>query len=169
MTRRAWVLPAVAAAGIPAAAVWLWLGEPAQWLGTERGLVLTESAARGQFQVVAVFTLIGMVVGVVSGPLVHRLTRPGRWQDLLALAAAAGAASLVCWRLGVALGPDSPRDATGVEVLQTVPASFAVDALAPFLVWPLSAVLSYTLAMYLSHDGADREDEHDQSAGVSDR
>lgn len=165
MSRTARVLLVVAASGIPAAFVWLWLGQPSEWLATERGLVLTESAAVGQFQVVAVFTAIGAVLGLVSGVLMHRLTGPGRWQDLVGLAAASSAAALLCWRLGVLLGPEPPADAKDLEVLQTVPSQFAVDAIAPFLVWPLAAVLAYTLAMYLSTDGADEEpDEADLSA-----
>lgn len=168
MTRIATVLLAVAASGVPAGLVWLWLGEPSEWLATERGLVLTESAAGGQFQVVAVFALIGIVLGVVAGALTHRLTRPGRWQHVVGLTAAASAAALLCWRVGVMLGPNPPAEAKDVEVLQTVPSQFAVDALAPFLLWPLAAVLAYTLSMYLSTDGVDEDDEP-EPAEVSDR
>ena len=167
MTRLATVLVAVAASGIPAGFVWLWLGEPSQWVATERGLVLTESAASGQFQVVAVFSIIGIVLGVVCGVATHRLTRPGRWQHVVGLAAAAGAAALLCWRVGVLFGPNPPSEVKDVEALQSVPAQFAVDALAPFLLWPLAAVLAYTLSMYLSTDGAD-EDEP-EAPELSDR
>jgi len=168
VTRSTRALLAVVASGVPAALVWLWLGEPAEWLATERGLVLTEGAARGQFQVVGVFCLIGVVLGIVTGMVVHRLTRPGRWHDVLGLAAASAAASLVCWQLGVLLGPNPPAEATGLEVLDTVPAQFAVDALAPFLLWPLASVLAYTLSLYLSDDGAD-EDEDLRTEDVSAR
>ena len=167
MTRTAKVLLAVVASGVPAALVWLWLGRPAQWLATERGLVLTESAARGQFQVVAVFTLIGVVVGVVSGVVTQRLTRPGRWQDVLGLTAASGAAALLCWQIGVRLGPKPPGEATGLEVLDTVPAQFAVVAVAPFLLWPLAAVLGYTLSLYLSHDDEDESEPDEQLSARS--
>ncbi len=161
MTRTSRVLLTVAASGIPAAFVWLWLGSPSEWLATERGLVLTESAATGRFQVVAVFTIIGVVLGVVAGVVVHRTTRPARWQVVVGLAAASSAAALVCWRLGVQLGPAPPQEATGLEVLETVPSQFAVDAITPFLLWPLAAVLSYTLSLYLSSEGADEDDELD--------
>lgn len=159
MSRVTRVLLAVAASGAPAALVWLALAQPAQWVATERGLVLTESAATGQFQVVAVFTLIGVALGLAAGTLVHRLTRPARWQIVVALAAASSVAALLCWGLGVWLGPEPVQQASGLEVLDSVSAPLAVDAVVPFLVWPLAAVLAYTLSLYLSSDGVDREAE----------
>lgn len=164
MTRTSRVLLAVAASGVPAGLVWLWLGRPSEWLATERGLVLTESAATGRFQVVAMFTLIGVVLGVVAGVLVHRFARPARWEVVVGLTAASSAAALLCWRIGVLLGPEPPQDATGLEVLETVPSQFAVDAITPFLLWPLAAVLSYTLSLYLSSEGVeDEEIDEDES------
>ncbi|WP_286928218.1 MULTISPECIES: hypothetical protein [Aeromicrobium] len=159
MTRTSRVLLAVVAAGIPAAVAWWAFGRPSQWLATERGLVLTEVNATGSFQVVAMFVVVGIVFGVLAGVATHRLTRPGRWETVLGLAAASGAASLVCWRLGIWLGPPPPESVKGLEVGDEVSAQFAVDGIVPFLVWPLVAVLSYTLALYLSSDGEDDDEE----------
>lgn len=153
MTRTTRALLVVVASGIPAALVWVALARPSQWVATERGLVLTEGAATGQFQVVAVFTVIGLVVGLVAGTLVHRFTRPAPWHTLVALAAASSAAALVCWRLGVWWGPAPLQQATGLEVGDAVAAPLAVDSVVPFLVWPLASVLTYTLSLYLSTDG----------------
>lgn len=165
MNRTALALLAVVFAGVPAAFAWWAFGRPAEWLMTERGLLLTEGQATGQFQVVAVFSIVGVVVGLVSGFLVHRLARPARWQALVGLAGASTAAALVCWRLGIRLGPPPPQDVTGAEVLELVPSQFAVDTIVPFLVWPLAAVLAYTLSLYLSTDGVDEEwDEADEGA-----
>ena len=155
MNRVSRVMLAVVLSGLPAALVWGWLGRPAQWLATEGGLVLTEGEAPGQFQVVAMFTVVGVVVGLVTGVLVQRMLVPARWQIVLALAAASTAAALLCWQVGVLLGPAPPQEATGLEVLATVPSQFGVDALPAFLVWPLASVLAYTLAFYLSTDGVD--------------
>lgn len=153
------VLLAVAASGIPAAFLWWALARPAQWMATDRGLILNEVNARGQFQVVAVFTVIGAVIGLVAGWLTHRLTRPATWRVALGVAAAASVASLVCWRLGVRLGPGAVEDASGLEAGDMVPAPLTVDSIPSFLVWPLAAVLTYTLSLYLSNDGVDREAE----------
>lgn len=170
MNRTALALLAVVVAGVPAAFAWWAFGRPAGWLMTERGLLLTESQATGQFQVVAVFTIVGIVVALVSGFLVHRLTRPARWQAVVGLTGASVASALVCWRLGIWLGPPPPQDVTGAEVLELVPSQFAVDTIVPFLVWPLAAVLAYTLSLYLSTDGVDEEwdgSQEDGSDGLS--
>ncbi|WP_078700753.1 hypothetical protein [Aeromicrobium choanae] len=160
MNRTSRVLLAVVAGGIPAALVWWAFAEPSRWLATERGLVLTEGNATGDFQVVAVFVIVGIVFGVLTGVAVHRLTRPGRWETVVGLAAASSAASLVCWRLGIWLGPPPPEDVKGLEVGDEVSAQFGVDGIVPFLVWPLVAVLSYTLALYLSSDGEEDREEY---------
>lgn len=146
------LLLAVAGSGVPAALVWWWLGSPSQWIATDRGLVLTEQNATGQFQVVAVFTLIGVVVGLACGIAVERRARPARWQTVVALMLASLAAALVCWWLGVVLGPPDPESVTGVKTGSRVPAQFAVDAIPPFVVWPLSALIGYALSLYLSRD-----------------
>ncbi|MCD9153238.1 hypothetical protein [Aeromicrobium duanguangcaii] len=162
MNRVSGSLLAVVASGIPAGFVWWGLGRPAQWLATERGLVLTEENATGRFQVVAVFTVVGVVLGLVAGVAVQRFTRSAQWQTVVGLAAAASAASLLCWRLGVWLGPSSPRDATGLEVGDVVRDQFAVDTIVPFLLWPLAAVLSYTITLYLSSDGVEDDEPDDE-------
>src|SRR5690606_2669206 len=105
VNRTARLLLVVAASGIPAAFVWWALARPSQWMATDRGLILTEANATGRFQVVAVFTVIGTVLGLLAGWWVHRQSRPGTWRVVLGLAAAASVASLVCWRLGARLGP----------------------------------------------------------------
>ena len=35
---------------------------------------------------------------------------------------------------------------------------FAVDTIVPFLLWPLAAVLGYTITLYLSSDGVDDDE-----------
>lgn len=164
------LLVGVAATGVPAAFVWWWLGSPSQWVATDRGLVLTEENATGQFQVVAVFTLIGIAVGIVSGIAVERLTRPSRWQTAVGLMLAATAAALVCWWLGVVLGPPDPTTVTGAKAGDHVPAQFAVDAVAPFVVWPLTALVGYALSLYLSHQPDDDDllaDPSDDPSGLT--
>ncbi len=148
----------VVAAGVPAAFVWWWLGAPSQWEVTQNGLILTEERAGGQFQVVGVFSAIGLVVGLAAGVVVERLGRPGRWQTVVGLVAASSAAALVCWQLGMWLGPPDPSSVKGLQVGDLVPAQFVVDSIVPFLVWPFAAVLGYTLSLYLGPDGAHEDD-----------
>ncbi|MFO6453966.1 MULTISPECIES: hypothetical protein [unclassified Aeromicrobium] len=169
MTRTTKVLLAVVASGIPAAFAWWAFARPSQWLATERGLVLTEGNAAGTFQVVAVFTILGIVLGIVSGVAVHRVTRAARWEIVLGLTAASTAAALLCWRLGIWLGPGPLEEVTGLKAGEQVSAPLAVDALVPFLVWPLVSVLSYTLSLYLSTDGAEDDEEIDEVSARSER
>ena len=161
MGRLTTLLLCFAAAGVPAAFVWAWLAEPAQWVVSDGKLFLTEANAGGQFDVLVIFTIIGFVLALVFGILTERLARPNRWQTVFALALAAVAAAIICWQLGIVLGPPAPGETPGLKSGDLVAAQLKVDALAPFLAWPLGAVLGYTLSFYLGSDGlhADDEDE----------
>jgi len=169
--RRAAVIAAIALSGLPAAVLWWWLAEPARWRATERGLVLTEQQATGAFQVVAMFTIIGAVLGLVAGVVTWWLTSPARWQTPVALGLAAAIAAVLCWRVGTWIGPGPVREAAGLDPGDTVEAPLAVDSVVPFLVWPLVAVLAYTVALYVSADhDADREpDEEPRTEQLSER
>lgn len=157
--RRAWLLLALVATGIPAAVVWNLLAEPSLWRATAEGLVLTEENAGGTFQVVAVFTLIGAAVGVVWGVVIDRWGGPGHWTTVLAISLAALASALVCWQVGIVIGPSAPEKVAGLQPGDTVPMKLAVDTVVPFVVWPLSALLGYLVSFYFSADGEDDDDD----------
>ena len=138
--------------GLPAGLVWLKWATPAQWLATERGLVMTEELAAGQFDVVAAFTVIGLVVGLVVGLTVSLLSKRKAWR--LVPVAIAGSLAAVA-RI---FGPADPRDATGVELGQLVSTQFVVDAWPAFLAWPLTALFIVTVAIYIDEDLEDLTD-----------
>lgn len=124
-------------AGVAAGLVWLRLAHPARWEGRDGGLVLTEAASRGQFSVVVVFVLIGVIVSVVGGWLVVRLVPDLGWLAVPVVVALTVLAAVVAWRVGVMLGPPDPSTVAGVKNGDRVPSELAVNGVAPFLVWPI--------------------------------
>jgi len=123
--------------GVVAGLVWLWLAHPAEWEARNGGIVLTEAASRGQFSVVVVFVIVGVVASVLSGWLVARFLPGLGWLLTPVVVALTAVASVVAWRVGVELGPPSPASVPGTTVGDRLPSELAVDGVAPFLVWPI--------------------------------
>ena len=136
--------------------LWLWLAEPAEWEVTQRGIILTEDAARGQFEVVVAFVGIGAVLCLVWGLVAGRSLHDVGWPLVPLFVVAASVAALIAWRIGVALGPADPRETVHPALGDRLPAQLEIDAFAPFLAWPIFAVLGLLLAAWL-----DRSDESD--------
>lgn len=134
--------------------VWLWLAEPAEWEVTEQGTVLTESAARGQFAVVVTFLLVGAVLCFVWGWAAGRSLRELGWRLVPLFAVTASLAALIAWQVGLALGPPDPRDVADPAIGDRLSSPLEVDAVAPFLVWPMFALLGLLVAAWLER-GAD--------------
>lgn len=131
--------------GIASGLVWLWLAHPAEWEVRPTGLVLTEGASRDQFSVVVVFAIIGAVVSVVWASVATLVLEDIGWVVTPVVVVVSVLAAVVAWRVGVELGPPSPVSVTGVTVGDTVPSRLDVDGVAPFLVWPIFAVVGVVL------------------------
>ena len=138
--------------GLPAGLVWLLWAEPAQWLMTERGLVMTESLAVGQFDVVAKFTIIGVVIGFIIGATVSTLARSDGWRLVPMAMASSLLAAALCWLVVRLFGPQDPHGLSDVPLGELVPTQFTVDAWPAFLAWPLAAVFVVTVSIYMSDD-----------------
>lgn len=136
--------------GILSGLAWLWIAKPAEWEAREGGIVLTEAAARGQFSVIVVFVIIGLVVSLVGGwLLVQTVPDLGWWAAPLIMVLTALAA-LIAWRVGVQLGPPPPDTVTGAAVGDRIPAELAIDSIAPFLVWPIFGLAGVMAATWAS-------------------
>lgn len=122
---------------IVAGLVWLWFAEPAEWEVREGGVVLTEAASRGQFSVIVVFVLVGIVTSFVWAWGVSWVLADLGWLLVPAVVVLTTVAAVVAWRVGVELGPPSPASVSDVSVGDRIPAQLEVDGLAPFLVWPI--------------------------------
>ena len=136
--------------------LWLWLAEPAEWRVTDRGIILTEEAARGQFAVVLMFVGLGAGLCFVWGWIAGRALRELGWVLVPVFAGVAGAAAVIAWRVGVAFGPTHPRDVTSPSLGDRLPAPLEIDAVAPFLVWPMFALLGLLVAAWLDHSEDDQ-------------
>lgn len=137
--------------GVVAALVWKAVAEPSAYVVTERGAVLTEQAIRGQFQVVAVFMLVGAVVSLVWGAVVAVAMRRLGWTLVPWFVVATLAAGVVAWRLGTWWGPSDPTASSvkGLAVGDEVPSALQVDSWTPFLAWPVAALLALFVVTYL--------------------
>ncbi|MGA9101091.1 hypothetical protein [Aeromicrobium sp.] len=137
---------------------WLWLADPAEWEVTARGIILTEEAARGQFAVVVTFIIVGAALSVGWGLVAGRALRELGWVLVPVFAAAAGLAGVIAWRLGAALGPSDPRETGNPSLGDRLPAQLDIDAVAPFLVWPMFALIGLLLAAWLDRSDEDADD-----------
>lgn len=117
--------------------VWMWLAEPAEWEVRDRGVVLTEAASRGQFSVIVVFVLVGIVASFVWAWAATWLLSDLGWLIIPVVVVLTAVASVVAWRVGVELGPPAPGSVSGAAVGDRIPAQLKVDGLAPFLAWPI--------------------------------
>ena len=144
--------------GVVGGLLWLWLAKPAEWEVTTRGVILTEEAAQGQFAVVVMFVTIGAVLtfgwGWAAGRSLHDLG----WVLVPVFAAVAGLAALIAWQIGGALGPSDPRDAVRPAIGDRLPSPLDIDAVAPFLVWPMFALAGLLMAAWLDHSEQDDAD-----------
>ncbi len=137
------------ALGVLGGLLWLWLADPSEWQVTAQGIVLTEEAARGQFAVVVTFVGVGAALSFGWGWAAGHALRELGWVLVPVFGAVAGAAAVLAWRMGVALGPPHPRDAPDPSLGDRLPAPLAIDAVAPFLVWPMLALLGLLVSAWL--------------------
>lgn len=137
------------ALGVGGGLLWLWLAEPAEWEVTTQGIILTEDAARGQFAVVVTFVIIGAGLCLLWGWAAGRSLRELGWVLVPVFAAVAALAAVVAWQVGVQLGPSDPRDAIDPAIGDRIPAPLDIDAVAPFLVWPMFALIGLLVSAWL--------------------
>lgn len=140
------------AAGLVAGVAWLILADPARWEVTSEGTILTEAGAKGRFGVIVTFVVVSagaaFVWGYVSGlPLRNR-----GWLMVPLFVGAALVAGVIAWQVGVQFGPPDPATVQG-KVGDTIPQELAIDTFAPFMVWPIFALVGLFLAVYSSSDG----------------
>ena len=123
--------------GVAAGFVWERFTSPAEWEVRETGLVMDEAASKGQFTAIVVFVVVGIVASLLLGGVLAWSLRDMGWMTTPFVIVAAGAASVIAWRVGVHLGPPNPSSVKDVAVGDHVPARLSIDALAPFIAWPV--------------------------------
>lgn len=146
--------------GVVAGLLWLWLASPAEFKVTDQGAILDEEASKGRFGVIVTFVLIGVVVAFLWGFFAGRVLHERGWTMVPVFALVAVAAALIAWKIGVALGPPDPSTVKGAKLGDSIPEQLTVDAIAPFLVWPIFAIAGQFLAVYLSGNRGHEPSRH---------
>ena len=90
------------------------------------------------------FAICAAVAGIVSATVVFARVRAAQISALFALTLGCLLASVVAWRVGVALGPDSVRaGAAGLTDGESFSGPLRLSALGVIFAWPLTAVITY--------------------------
>jgi len=140
---------------------WLWSvwADPALFVVTRDNAVMGEVEAGRQFGADVVYSAIAVVAGLVAGSVMGwRYPRVG-WLLPVVVTVASGAAALLAWKLGMALGPPDPRATLSeAAVGATVPERLDVHARGLLLLWPIAALVGLISSVASSHPGTARRE-----------
>ncbi len=165
--RSALIVGSAVLMGIIAGLLWWQLAEPGRWQMRDVGVALTEEASRGQFQVVVVFTAVGALVSLVWSVGICVVSRGSGWLLVVVIIAGSVLASLIAWRVGALLGPPPPESVRGLAIGETVPDELMIDAVAPFVVWPIAALVGVLLVSWGLHGRDEDETPYARDTGAT--
>ncbi len=132
---------------------WLVTDLPTFRVVTGGGAVTSERGLATYVAADAWFVVCGALVGLVVGITAWRVFRRSGWGVVVLAVLVAGAAGLLCWAVGSALGPgDFDTRLAAAVPGDVVPVELTVRARSALLVWPLLAVLPVLLGSSLGHD-----------------
>ncbi|GGW67774.1 hypothetical protein GCM10010503_51270 [Streptomyces lucensis JCM 4490] len=138
---------ALALGGVLLGALWWWLAPHVPLVGDEaRGswvVYLKDSEGEQAIGVDGTFTLLGLGFGLISAVVVFLLRRRGGVPLVVALGLGGLLGSLLAWRLGIWLGPQSDviAHARAVGKGVTFSAPLKLSAKGALLAWPLAGLL----------------------------
>ncbi|MFI9252268.1 AAA family ATPase [Streptomyces sp. NPDC053069] len=141
------ITAAVALGGVLLGLLWWWLAPHVPLVGDRAGggwvVYLKDSEGEQAVGVDGTFTLLGLGFGLVSAVAVFLLRRRGGVPIAVALGLGALLGSLLAWRLGAWLGPESDvlAHAKAVGKGVTFSAPLKLGAKGALLAWPLAALL----------------------------
>lgn len=134
--------------GLVAGAVWAQVARPAQWLVSDGRLELTINASRDTFGVLLVFVAVGAVTALVWAMLATVLLGTS-WQQVVTVLIGSLVLAVICWRVGLLLGPPDPSSAAaGLSDGDMVDDRLSVQGFAPFLVWPIAGLIGMLLVTW---------------------
>ncbi|MEU0336782.1 AAA family ATPase [Streptomyces sp. NPDC006193] len=140
---------ATALGGVLLGLLWWWLAPHVPLVGDEAGgnwvVYFKDSEGEQAVGVDGTFTLLGLAFGAVSAAAVFLLRRRGGVPLVVALGLGGLLGSLLAWRLGVWLGPESDvlAHARAVGDGVTFPAPLKLSAKGALLAWPLGGLLAH--------------------------
>jgi hypothetical protein len=127
--------------GVVGGLLWAWQADPAEWHVTKDGILLSEDDVRGQFSVVVTFILVGAALSFVWAWAAAHALRDTGWIRVPIFAVATALAALIAWRIGVVVGPPGPEHASNPQIGDRLASRLRIDAVTPFLAWPIFALL----------------------------
>lgn len=134
--------------GVVVGGLWDAMARPAQWLVTERGIVLTEEASTRQVGVELLFVALGAGASLLAGLVVGYLLRRLGWAVVPVVVVGTSLAAVVAWRVGLWLGPGDPAATVDPRIGDRIPSSLAVESLASFMVWPIAGLVGVLLVTW---------------------
>ncbi|UFR05032.1 AAA family ATPase [Streptomyces sp. Go40/10] len=143
------VTVAVALGGVLLGLLWWWLAPHVPLVGDEIDknwvVYLKDSEGEQAVGVDGTFILLGLAFGLVSAVAVFLLRRRGGVPLVVAVGLGGLLGSLLAWRLGVWLGPESDvlAHARAVGKGVTFPAPLKLSAKGALLAWPLAGLLAH--------------------------
>ncbi|MFJ9349637.1 AAA family ATPase [Streptomyces sp. NPDC101237] len=147
LLRAAVIVLALVVGGVLLGLLWLWLTPHVPLVGdhSDKGWVVYLQDTEGE-QAVGVdgtFTLLALAFGAVSAVAAFLWQRRGGVPLVVALGVGGLLGSLLAWRLGMSMGPESDVIAHARAVGQgvTFPAPLKLGAKGALLAWPLAALL----------------------------
>lgn len=144
--RAALVALAVTVCGVILGLVWLWLSPRIPLVSDGKNVYLKDTEGEEAIGSDGVFVLIALVLGALTALGVFLWHRRGGVAIVLALAVGGVLASIVGWRLGIALGPTTNIRAhalsAGPNVIFDGP--LKLRAMSALVAWPAAAMLVHS-------------------------
>ena len=153
----AWLLAALALAGLPAGVLWWLLAPRADYRITADGpVVLGDPSEELLVADDAVFVLVVAGIGLLCGAAVWWLRRRRGVATVLALAIGCTLTAVVAWQLGELLGA-GPTEAELTEVGSVVTTSLTLGSLPALAIAPFVAIVAYLVGvLHIADDGLGR-------------
>lgn len=141
----------VAVLGVALGLLWWWLAPRVQLFSVDHSVFLKDPEGEEAVGIDGTFVLLALAFGAVTGVLAFLRSRRGGVGIVVGLAAGALLGSVVAWRLGVWLGPESDLAAAAkaAGTGKTFDGPLKLQAKGALLVWPLLGLFVHLVLMGL--------------------
>lgn len=135
--------------GVGLGLLWLWLAPRVPLVTVDGSVFLKDPEGEEAVGADGTFVLLALGFGVVTGALAFLCRREGGVGIVVGLVAGALLGSVVAWRLGVWLGPESDlvAAAKAAGAGKTFEGPLKLQAKSALLVWPLLALIVHLTLM----------------------